>query len=63
MIVDLLLNELNNKYGRTALILDDYHMITNPVIHKLMNRFIDYLPHHVKLFITSRNEVPLSVSK
>lgn len=63
MIVDMLLNELSNKQGRTALILDDYHMITNPVIHKMMNRFIDYLPHHVKLFITSRNEVPLAVSK
>lgn len=63
MIVDMLLNELTNMHGKTALILDDYHMITNPVIHKMMNRFIDYLPHHVKLFIASQNEVPLTVSK
>ena len=63
MIVDTLLNEMSNNPGKMTLILDDYHAITNPVIHKTMNRFIDYLPHHIKIYITSRNEVPLAISK
>ncbi|PID23700.1 LuxR C-terminal-related transcriptional regulator [Sporosarcina sp. P7] len=63
MIVDMLLNELNAQRRRVTLILDDYHMITNPVIHNMMNQFIDSLSRHIKVFITSRNEVPLSVSK
>ena len=63
MIIDMQLNELSNQRGKTTLILDDYHMITNPVVHNMMNQFIDNLLHHVKIFITSRNEVPLSISK
>lgn len=61
--IDMLLNELSNQPRRTTLILDDYHMVTNPVVHKMMNRFIEYLPQHVKIFMTSQSEVPLDVSK
>lgn len=63
MIIDMLLDELSNQFERTILILDDYHMVTNQTVHKMMNRFINYLPHHVKIFIISCSEVPLDVSK
>ncbi|ARF17544.1 LuxR C-terminal-related transcriptional regulator [Sporosarcina ureae] len=63
MIIDMLLNELSSQTTKITLVLDDYHMVTNPVIHKMMNQFIDYLPHYVKIFITSKDEVPLTISK
>ncbi|ARJ39089.1 hypothetical protein SporoP8_09500 [Sporosarcina ureae] len=63
MIIDMLLDELSNQSGRTILILDDYHKVANQAVHKMMNRFIDNLPHHVKVFIISRSEVPLIISK
>ena len=63
MIVNALLNEMSRNPGKMTLILDDYNSITNPIIHKTMNHFIDYLPHHIKIFISSRNAVPLALSK
>ncbi|PID14011.1 hypothetical protein CSV63_14725 [Sporosarcina sp. P34] len=63
MIVEMLLKELHAQRRRVTLILENYHMITNPVIHNMMNQFIDSLSRHVKVLITSRSEVPLSVSK
>ena len=62
-IVDKILNELGNKSMRTYLILDQYHLITNPAIHGMMNRLVQHLPHHIKVFILSENAIPLSVAK
>ncbi|ARK24932.1 hypothetical protein SporoP37_09830 [Sporosarcina sp. P37] len=62
-IVDMLLDELSRKQENISLVLDDYDLISNPVIHKMMARFIHFLPRHVKVFIISQDEIPLPLSE
>ncbi len=63
-----LLSELMQATLPTAplswvLVLDDYHAITNPVVHEAAMYLLDNLPPHMHLMITSRADPPLSLSR
>ncbi len=67
--IDSLIAELIN-FSRTwkspnqlAVVLDDYHVISNPVIHAQLNHFINYSPDWIKLIITSRHEPVLDLPR
>ncbi len=60
-MLTLLLNDIVH-YGRNGiLILDDYHVITEPAIHEALIFFIDHLPPtlHVMLLTRSEPSLPL----
>lgn len=60
-----LLNELadtNAEISPILLILDDYHVINEPIIHATLTFWLEHLPPHVHLLLSSRvdPEIPLS---
>lgn len=59
LFVDLIRYEILDYSLEMQLILDDYHAITHSVIHRSIARLVDNLPKNVRLFISSRSELPL----
>lgn len=47
----------------TILILDDYHVITDPAIHQFLAYLLDYLPPFLRLVIVSRHDPPLPLPR
>ncbi|MCA9874071.1 MAG: tetratricopeptide repeat protein, partial [Anaerolineales bacterium] len=62
-IFDQLINDLASLEDTAVLILDDYHVITNPVIHEAMEYFLDHQPRQIHLAITSRTDPPFSLAR
>lgn len=63
LLVDTFLNELDTIPRTVQIVMDDYHLIDNDTIHEMMTRFIDYLPNNVHVYMTSRAELPLPITK
>jgi LuxR family maltose regulon positive regulatory protein len=55
----LLLNDLSRQEQDGLLILDDYHVITEPHIHEALTFFIDHLPTKIHVLLLSRSRPPL----
>lgn len=62
-VIDTLLNEFAFASEPIVLVLDDYHLITEPAIHDGLFYMIDHLPENVRIAIASRSELPFSASK
>jgi LuxR family maltose regulon positive regulatory protein len=58
-MLTFLLNDIVHYVSHGLLILDDYHVITEPAIHENMSFFIDHLPPMLHVMILSRSEPPL----
>jgi LuxR family maltose regulon positive regulatory protein len=54
-----LLNALADRPASLALVLDDYHVIEAPAIHRALAWLIDHLPPQFHLLIVSRADPPL----
>ncbi|WP_407572561.1 LuxR C-terminal-related transcriptional regulator [Deinococcus altitudinis] len=67
MNVEPLLIQLSNDFarleGRIVLILDDYHFLSDPKIHRAVEFLLDHLPPQVCLVIATRTDPPLSLSR
>ena len=61
--ITALINALVADSKPRALVLDDYHLIRDPHIHRQLTFFIDYLPPNLVLFIASRVEPELPVAR
>lgn len=61
--IDSLLLELSHIETPFSIVLDDLHIIENPIIYKMVENFIEYLPSHIHLFITTRSTLPLPTTK
>ena len=61
--VTALLNILAKASSPRVLVLDDFHVIKDPLILRQLTYFIDYLPPQVTLTLTSRVEPELPVSR
>lgn len=49
--------------SRLIVVLDDYHFITNPEIHRLVGHLLRHLPPALHLVITARHDPPLGLSQ
>ncbi|MBN1874604.1 MAG: hypothetical protein JXA33_10275, partial [Anaerolineae bacterium] len=58
-----LLNELAALAKPVILILDDYHLITEKVIHDGVTFLLDHLPHPLHLVIATRVDPPLPLAR
>jgi len=63
MFLAPLLNELFSLKEPLYLVLDDYHLISNPPIHRDMIFFIENLPPCVHLLVTTRSEPPWPLAR
>ncbi len=64
-LADLLLNEIQRFIEQPfVLVLDDYHHIgTDTVVHKIVDRILQYSSEHLHLIITTRDLPPLAVMR
>ena len=58
-IVTELSNELDELDERIVVVLDDYHRITEPLVHSLVGALLEDPPHGLHLVIVSRHDPPL----
>jgi LuxR family maltose regulon positive regulatory protein len=59
----LLLNSLTVSDDRHVLILDDYHLLTDPRLHKQVEFLIAYLPAALHVVIAGRSDPPLPLAR
>ncbi|MBZ0304129.1 MAG: hypothetical protein K8J31_30620, partial [Anaerolineae bacterium] len=62
-ILTSLISQMEAYPNRLGLVLDDYHLISTPVIHEAMAFFLDHLPYQMRLVITSREDPPLPLAR
>ena len=62
-IASALINDLTNVDDEVVLFLDDYHLLTDPEIHKVMSFFIKRAPYNFHLVLTTRSAPDLAVTK
>ena len=62
-----LLNSMVNEIDRIdqdfILVLDDYHLINNKIVHHLISEMIQYPPPNLHLILASRFDPPLGLSR
>jgi LuxR family transcriptional regulator, maltose regulon positive regulatory protein len=58
-----LVNELNRVRSPLFLILDDYHLVTNPTCHQTLTFFLDRLPASVHVALSGRTDPPLPLAR
>lgn len=61
--LNTLLNEIHVFQSRFCLVLDDYHLIETASVHRALTYFIDHLPSHMQLILSSRIDPPLPLAR
>lgn len=61
--VDQILHAATAVTTSVVLILDDYHLITEPRIHDAIGRMIDHMPPNMRLAIGTRADPPLQLAR
>ena len=57
------LNQAAQLPGRIVIVLDDYHLIENPVIHDSLIFLIEHLPETLLVAICTRSDPPMPLSR
>ena len=63
LALPMLLNELARSAQRYVLVLDDYHVLTDPQIHEAVEFLVTYLPAALRLVIAGRFDPPLPIAR
>jgi LuxR family maltose regulon positive regulatory protein len=62
-VLTSLVNEIAAQDDKLILILDDYHLIEHPSIHKAVGFLLDHLPPQICLVIATRADPPLRIHR
>ncbi|NLG49228.1 MAG: hypothetical protein GX552_03835 [Chloroflexi bacterium] len=63
ILLEQLLNELLALETQGVLVLDDYHVLTNPMLHEALAYFIEHQPQQIHLVLTTREDPPLPLAR
>jgi LuxR family maltose regulon positive regulatory protein len=63
VVLGSLLNDLSGLASPLVLVLDDYHLITNPTCHQTLAFFLDHLPAGVHVVLATRVDPPLPLTR
>jgi LuxR family transcriptional regulator, maltose regulon positive regulatory protein len=63
VVLPQLLNELATRGSELVLVLDDYHLVTNPACHRTLGFFVDHLPANVHVVLATRVDPPLPLAR
>jgi LuxR family maltose regulon positive regulatory protein len=63
VFLNTLLNEIHAYATRFCLVLDDYHLIETTAVHRALTYFIDHMPSHMQLIVSSRIDPPLPLAR
>jgi len=61
-VLIVLINLLAGFPQEIALILDEYHLIESPKVHRAISLFIDYLPRNVHIYLATRSQPPFRIA-
>lgn len=61
--VSILINQLSALPERLFLVLDDYHVIENAILHSALAFLLDHCPPYLTLLLLTRAEPPLPLAK
>jgi LuxR family maltose regulon positive regulatory protein len=61
--VPLLVNDLVAQPGPIVLVLDDYHVITDRVVHDTVTLLVERLPEDVHVVVATRGNPPLPLGR
>jgi LuxR family maltose regulon positive regulatory protein len=62
-ILDEVINPLARLKEPAILVLDDYHTITNSLIHEMLEYFLEHQPHQAHLVIITRSDPPFLLAR
>jgi LuxR family transcriptional regulator, maltose regulon positive regulatory protein len=63
-ILKVLINELSEAgFAAAHLLLEDYHSITNPLVHDLLNYLLEHGPDPLRIILSSRSDPPLALAR
>jgi LuxR family maltose regulon positive regulatory protein len=62
-LVGSLINDIAARTSPVVLVFDDYHAITELVVHEAIGFLLDRQPPHMHLVITTRHDPPLPLSR
>jgi len=62
-LLTLLINDITAFPGELILVLDDYHLLEEQIIHAALDFLISYMPSHLHLVIASRSQPPLYLAR
>lgn len=62
-VLTALLSQLEGLQNRFALVLDDYHVINNPIVHEAVTFLLDHLPRQLCMVISSREDPPFPLAR
>ncbi len=57
------INDLSQLESKCVLVLEDYHVITSPIVHETMTFLLDRLPDTLHVLITARGDPPLPLAR
>ncbi len=63
VVLPLLVNELAHSGREIALVLDDYHVITNPEIHEAIAYLVERAPAGFRLVVATRADPPFPLGR
>ena len=63
LALPILLNELAATSTPHVLVLDDFHMLSNPRIHEGVEFLVSYLPVSLRLVVAGRADPPLPIAR
>jgi LuxR family maltose regulon positive regulatory protein len=63
LALPVLLNELAASDAEHVLVLDDYHLLSDPRIHEAVEFLVAYLPPALRLVVAGRADPPLPVAR
>jgi LuxR family transcriptional regulator, maltose regulon positive regulatory protein len=61
-VITLLANDLTGIFSPFVMILDDFHNITNPLIHQAIDLLLDAQPPQMRLLLLTREDPPLRLA-
>jgi LuxR family maltose regulon positive regulatory protein len=63
LAVPMLVNALNELADQIVLVLDDYHEVENPGVHRSVEFAIDHLPSSAQIAIATRSDPPFGLAR
>lgn len=62
-VITAILNAFNQTTRIYFLILDDYHVINEPLIHRSLSYLIEHLPRQLRVILLTRTDPPLNCAR
>jgi len=62
-LIAVMINEINAELPPFVLILDDYHLVSAPDIHRVVSYLTEHIPAQMHLMIATRADPPLPLSR